>query len=41
VESLALEDEEAALEELLFRGGSLNRKLLGGRLDENGVSCNR
>jgi AAA+ superfamily predicted ATPase len=40
VESLALADVEAALEELLFRGGSLNRKLLGGRLDENGVSCN-
>ena len=37
--SVALEDVEAALEELLFRGGSLNRKLLGGRLDENGVFC--
>jgi hypothetical protein len=30
---------EAALDELLFRGGSLNRKLLGGRVEENGVCC--
>ena len=38
-ESLALGDVEAALDELLFRGGSLNRKLLGGRIEEDGVSC--
>jgi hypothetical protein len=30
---LAIEDVEAALEELLFSGGSLNRKLLGGRAE--------
>ena len=36
---LSLEDVEAALDELLFRGGTLNRKLLGGRLAENGISC--
>lgn len=33
--SPAIEDVEAALEELLFSGGSLNRKLLGGRADES------
>jgi cell division protease FtsH len=38
-ESLTLDDVAAALDELLFRGGSLNRKLLGGRLEENGISC--
>jgi cell division protease FtsH len=38
-EPLALGDVEAALDELLFRGGSLNRKLLGGRVEENGVPC--
>ncbi|WP_406693619.1 tetratricopeptide repeat protein [Singulisphaera sp. Ch08] len=30
---LVREDVEAALEELLFSGGSLNRKLLGGRIE--------
>jgi hypothetical protein len=30
---LALEDVEAALDELLFSGGTLNRKLLGGTID--------
>jgi hypothetical protein len=29
----------AALDELIFSGGSLNRKLLGGRPDEVGPSC--
>jgi cell division protease FtsH len=33
--SLAIEDVEAALDELLFSGGSLNRKLLGGRVEES------
>jgi hypothetical protein len=37
--SLRLEDVEAALDELLFSGGSLNRKLLGGRIDEPVSSC--
>lgn len=37
--SLGLEDVEAALEELLFSGGSLNRKLLGGRAEEPESSC--
>ena len=37
--ALGLEDVEAALDELLFSGGSLNRKLLGGRSDEVGPSC--
>jgi cell division protease FtsH len=32
--SLTIEDVEAALDELLFSGGSLNRKLLGGRAEE-------
>ncbi|MCI0459335.1 MAG: tetratricopeptide repeat protein [Gemmataceae bacterium] len=37
--SLALEDVDNALEELLFKGGSLNRKLLGGRrLEEEAVA---
>jgi ATP-dependent 26S proteasome regulatory subunit len=31
--SLTIEDVEAALDELLFSGGSLNRKLLGGRVE--------
>jgi hypothetical protein len=30
---LSLADVDNALEELLFRGGSLNRKLLGGQMD--------
>jgi hypothetical protein len=38
-EPLALGDVEAALDELLFRGGSLNRKLLGGRVEEDGIAC--
>ena len=38
--SVALEDVDAALDELLFRGGSLNRKLLGGRMEENGIAFN-
>ncbi|APW63861.1 tetratricopeptide repeat protein [Paludisphaera borealis] len=37
--SLALEDVESALDELLFSGGTLNRKLLGGFLGEPGASC--
>ena len=36
---LSVEDVEAALDELLFSGGSLNRKLLGGRIDEVESSC--
>lgn len=36
---LGPEDLSAALDELLFGGGSLNRKLLGGRPDEDGPSC--
>ena len=32
--SIALEDVEHALEEMLFSGGSLNRKLLGGQVAE-------
>ena len=36
---LGLEDVESALDELLFSGGSLNRKLLGGRIDEPVSSC--
>jgi cell division protease FtsH len=39
--SLALEDVEAALDELLFSGGSLNRKLLGGWAEEPKTSCSR
>jgi hypothetical protein len=35
------EDVEAALDELLFSGGSLNAKLLGGRLDGQVSSCDR
>ncbi len=38
-EPLAQGDVEAALDELLFRGGSLNRKLLGGRVEEDGIAC--
>jgi cell division protease FtsH len=37
--SLGLEDVASALDELLFSGGSLNRKLLGGRVDEQGSLC--
>jgi tetratricopeptide (TPR) repeat protein len=36
---LALGDVEAALDELLFSGGSLNRKLLGGRIEGPQSSC--
>ena len=36
---IELEDVEAALDELLFSGGSLNRKLLGGRADGPEASC--
>ncbi|MDB5391528.1 MAG: ftsH3 2, partial [Planctomycetaceae bacterium] len=32
--SMTIEDVNNALEELLFSGGSLNRKLLGGKIDE-------
>jgi hypothetical protein len=32
---------EAALDELLFRGGPLNRKLLGGRFEEKGIACHQ
>jgi cell division protease FtsH len=32
--SIAVEDVDGALEELLFKGGLLNRKLLGGQVDE-------
>jgi cell division protease FtsH len=35
-EDITLEDVDLALEELLFKGGSLNRKLLGGQV-ENGA----
>ncbi len=38
-ESLILADVEAALEELLFSGGSLNRTLLGARAEGASVSC--
>lgn len=31
---ITLEDVDGALEELLFKGGSLNRKLLGGQVEE-------
>ena len=31
---LGIEDVEAALDELLFSGGTLNRKLLGARNEE-------
>jgi cell division protease FtsH len=34
-------DVEAALDELFFSGGSLNRKLLGGRIDDAEPSCGR
>ena len=37
--SLGLEDVEAALDELLFSGGTLNRKLLGGRIEEPQTWC--
>lgn len=37
--SLGIEDVDAALDELLFSGGSLNRKLLGGRTDGAESSC--
>nr|WP_303652897.1 ATP-binding protein [Paludisphaera mucosa] len=36
---IGLEDVESALDELLFSGGTLNRKLLGGRVDAAGPSC--
>ena len=36
---LGIEDVEAALDELLFSGGTLNRKLLGGRADGPEASC--
>jgi hypothetical protein len=36
---LSVGDVEAALDELLFSGGSLNRKLLGGRVDEVESPC--
>ena len=32
---LGIEDMEAALDELLFSGGTLNRKLLGARNEES------
>jgi len=32
---LGIEDVEAALDELLFSGGTLNRKLLGGKNEES------
>jgi hypothetical protein len=35
-ECLAVADVDGALEEMLFRGGSLNRKLLGGQIDPVG-----
>jgi cell division protease FtsH len=38
---VGLGDVEAALDELLFSGGSLNRKLLGGRVDGQVSSCDR
>jgi cell division protease FtsH len=37
--ALALEDVEAALDELLFSGGTLNQKLLGGRVADPESSC--
>jgi cell division protease FtsH len=36
---VGLEDVEAALDELLFSGGTLNRKLLGGRADGPDAAC--
>lgn len=39
--ALAMEDVEGAMDELLFRGGALNRKLLGGRNDADGEACPR
>jgi DNA polymerase III delta prime subunit len=36
---VGLEDLESALDELLFSGGTLNRKLLGGRVDGKRASC--
>ena len=36
---IGLEDVESALDELLFSGGALNRKLLGGRADGPEASC--
>jgi hypothetical protein len=30
---------EAELDELRFRGESINRKLLGGRFEKNGIFC--
>ena len=38
---LGVEDVEAALDELLFKGGTLNRKLLGGRVDGEAATCQR
>jgi hypothetical protein len=35
---LGIEDVEAALDELLFSGGTLNRKLLGAR-NEDSEGC--
>jgi cell division protease FtsH len=36
---IGLEDVGSALDELLFSGGTLNRKLLGGRVDGPEASC--
>ncbi len=32
--TIEIQDVDSALEELLFSGGSLNRKLLGAKIDE-------
>ena len=36
---VGLGDVESAPDELLFSGGTLNRKLLGGRVDGSAGSC--